>query len=62
MFLVTGLLAYKLLKKFNPAIITGEVKDRQEQEYKFQNDESCKVILGTIQAMGTGSKYSNISR
>ncbi len=53
--------AYKLLKKFNPAIITGEVKDRQEQEYKFQNDESCKVILGTIQAMGTGLTLTKAS-
>ena len=26
----------------------------KHQEYKFQNDPNCKVIIGTIQAMGTG--------
>ena len=46
--------AYKALAKYRPAIITGETKDREEQEYKFQNDPNCKVIIGTIQAMGTG--------
>ncbi|MFW6311220.1 MAG: DEAD/DEAH box helicase [Nanoarchaeota archaeon] len=39
---------------YNPAIITGEIKDRQEQVNKFQNDKSCKVIVGTIGGMGTG--------
>lgn len=46
--------AYKALAKFRPAIITGDTKDRAEQEHKFQNDPKCKVIIGTIQAMGTG--------
>ncbi|ALA07285.1 putative helicase [Brevibacillus phage SecTim467] len=42
-------------KKYNPAIMTGdvssqarknqEVSDRQAQVDKFQNDESCKIIL-----------------
>lgn len=45
---------FKALKQYNPAIITGDTKDRQEQEYKFQNDDKCKVIVGTISAMGTG--------
>ena len=40
--------------KYNPAIITGEVQDRQEQVNKFMNDDSCKLIIGTIGAMGTG--------
>lgn len=46
--------AYKALSKYRPAIITGETQNRAEQEYKFQNDPKCKVIIGTIQAMGTG--------
>jgi SNF2 family DNA or RNA helicase len=48
--------AYELLQKYNPAIITGKFDDNQKmyQKNKFQNDDSCKVILGTIGAMGTG--------
>lgn len=34
-------------KKYNPAFITGKVKqeDRQAQVEKFQNDESCRIII-----------------
>lgn len=41
---------------YYPAVITGQVTDtfRQEQIIKFQNDDKCKVIVGTIGAMGTG--------
>lgn len=46
--------AIKRFNKYNPAVITGEIKDRQEQVHKFMNDETCKVIIGTIGAMGTG--------
>lgn len=44
------------LKEYNPAYITGEVKSevRMEEVKKFQNDDSCKVIIGTVGAMGTG--------
>lgn len=42
------------LKRFNPAIITGETRDRKEQQDKFMTDPKCKVIIGTIGAMGTG--------
>ena len=44
------------LSKYNPALITGEISadDRQIMVNKFQNDSSCKVIVGTIGAMGTG--------
>lgn len=44
------------LKKYNPAYITGEIKseDRMEEVKRFQNDASCKIIIGTIGAMGTG--------
>ena len=39
---------------YNPAMITGETKDRVEQEQKFMTDDSCKIIIGTTGAMGTG--------
>lgn len=47
---------YERLKKYNPARITGEVsaKQRPIEEDRFQNDDRCKVILGTTSAMGTG--------
>lgn len=45
---------YERLQKYNPAIITGETKNRVEQQDKFMNDDTCKVIIGTIGAMGTG--------
>lgn len=46
--------AKKRLKKYNPAYITGSVKDRQAEVTRFQNDDNCKLIIGTIGAMGTG--------
>ena len=45
---------FERLKRFNPAIITGETKNRVEQQDKFMLDDTCKVIIGTIGAMGTG--------
>ena len=47
---------YKKLKKYNPAIITGETKDNDRviQQEKYMKDDSCKVIIGTIGACGTG--------
>ena len=45
---------YEILAQYNPAIITGEVKNRVEQEKKFMEDDTCRVIIGTIGAMGTG--------
>lgn len=42
------------LKKYNPAIITGDIKDRQFEAKKFMEDDSCKCIIGTLGAMGTG--------
>lgn len=44
------------LKEYNPAYITGDVKSemRMGEVNKFQNDDSCKVIIGTVGAMGTG--------
>ena len=45
---------YEELKIYNPAKITGDTKDRMEEVERFQNDPNCKVILGTVGAMGTG--------
>lgn len=45
---------FERFKRFNPAIITGETKNRVEQQDKFMNDHTCKIIIGTIGAMGTG--------
>ena len=44
------------LNKYNPAVITGETNDnyRQSMVTKFQEDNNCKVIIGTIGAVGTG--------
>lgn len=44
------------LAKYNPAVITGEINSdvRQAMVDKFQNNPNCKVIVGTIGAMGTG--------
>ena len=48
--------AIKRLAKYNPAVITGQTadSDRPVQENRFQNDDNCKVIVGTIGALGTG--------
>lgn len=52
---ITGPVFEALSKaKYNPALVTGEVKDKSEQVDMFMNDSSCKVIVGTIAAMGTG--------
>ena len=45
---------YKELSIYNPAMIIGATNDRMDQIDKFQNDDSCKVIIGTIGAMDTG--------
>ena len=46
----------KRLKVYKPAYITGAVKseDRMDEVKRFQQDPECKVIIGTIGAMGTG--------
>lgn len=46
----------RLHPKYHPAIITGETPDdtRQDEVYHFQNDDNCKVIIGSTSAMGTG--------
>lgn len=47
-------LTYQRLKRFNPALITGEVVDRVAEQEKFMKDNSCKCIIGTLGALGTG--------
>lgn len=44
------------LAQYNPAYITGSVNNEQRDKevQRFQKDPSCKVIIGTIGAMGTG--------
>lgn len=46
----------KRLARYNPLTITGETKDSDRQMIvdKYQNDNDCKVIVGTSGAMGTG--------
>ena len=43
-------------KGYSASVITGNTKDelRQHIVNSFQNDPRCKVIIGTIGAMGTG--------
>ena len=51
---MTNVIRHKL-KKYNPAYITGEVGSvqRMEEKDRFQNDPNCKVMIGTIGALGT---------
>jgi len=44
----------KRLKKYSPASITGKTVDTESEKEKFMQSEKCKVIVGTIGAMGTG--------
>jgi len=46
----------RLHPKYHPAIITGQTDDtsRQDEVNHFQNDDKCKIIIGTSGAMGTG--------
>ena len=44
----------RLRLKYDYAMVTGEVKDKQAQLDKFTNDDNCKVLLATIGAAGTG--------
>lgn len=48
--------AYARLAKYNPVLVTGNTNDagRIEAMNAFQEDPSCKCIIGTIGALGTG--------
>lgn len=49
-------IAKEKLKSYNPAYITGVTKadERMKEVKRFQEDNNCNVIIGTIGAMGTG--------
>lgn len=46
----------RLAGKYNGTYITGEVDSDQRAEHvrRFQEDDDCKFVVGTIGAMGTG--------
>jgi len=41
-------------KEYNPAVITGAIKDRKSQQDKFMENDDCKILIATISAAGTG--------
>lgn len=47
-------LLIEALADFNPAIIRGGAKDVVEQKAKFNQDESCRVLIGQIDATKYG--------
>lgn len=53
---MTDAIYARLHKNYSTAVITGQTNDadRQVNVNRFQNDDDCKVIIGTIGAMGTG--------
>lgn len=46
--------ACEVLRAYEPALVTGEVKNNQDEINRFKTDKNCKVILGTIPCLGTG--------
>lgn len=46
--------AANFLRKYHPAIVTGDVRHPQEEIQRFKKHEQCKVILGTTSCLGTG--------
>jgi len=48
--------AAEALKEFNPRVIVGSTPNAKRQQYvdDFQDDPTCRVILGNIGAMGVG--------
>ena len=53
---MTDAIYARLHKNYSTAVITGQTKDSERQSLvnKFQTDANCKVMIGTIGAMGTG--------
>ena len=47
---------FEILKDFNPVVCTGSQSDEEiaELKKKFNDDDSCKVMIATWQKMGTG--------
>ena len=54
---------HKALQRYNPIYITGDVspEERLKEVERFQNDPSCKLAIGTIDAMGTGLTLNKAS-
>ena len=56
--------AREKLKSYNPAYITGATKadERMKEVERFQNDDKCKVIIGTtgVWNNGSGHRYRNL--
>lgn len=54
---------YKALQRYNPIYITGDVspEERLKKVERFQTDPSCKLAIGTIDAMGTGLTLNKAS-
>lgn len=52
--------ASNYLQEFNPAIISGRYNEQHNlaSQERFKNDDSCKVICGTIGKMGTGLTFT----
>jgi SNF2 family DNA or RNA helicase len=42
------------LTEYRPAYIVGGVKDIEAQKERIQHDPECRVMIGTIGALGTG--------
>lgn len=53
---ITDVVMNRLSGKYGVKLLTGQTKDsdRQAAVEAFQNNENCKVLVGTIGAMGTG--------
>lgn len=49
------------LSEYNPAIFTGKVKDKMGELTKFKTDKSCRIIIGTVKALGTGFTLNEAS-
>ena len=54
---------HKALQRYNPIYITGDVspEERLKEVERFQTDPSCKLAIGTIDAMGTGLTLNKAS-
>lgn len=54
---------HEALQRYNPIYITGDVspEERLKEVERFQTDPSCKLAIGTIDAMGTGLTLNKAS-
>lgn len=49
---------YRELQEYNPAMITGDTKDRQAEVEKLNNDDTCKIMVLTM----AGGEGLNLER